>query len=153
MPAWHELPLSDLRALAAFVNQISKPKYRSPQQLSADEIITATKLYNTHCALCHGEEGRGDGISAAALAPRPTSFYDELPTLKYAANVINSGVPGTAMVHWNDKLTESEQALLVRYLRSFYQNDKRTEEQIDVTQHTRDRSELLKSNSQQEDSE
>lgn len=153
MPAWHELPFSDLRALAAFVNQISKPKYRSPQQLSADEIIAARKLYTTHCALCHGEKGRGDGISAAALAPRPTSFYDELPTLKYAADVIKSGIPGTAMVHWNDKLTEAEQALLVRYVRSFYQSDKTNDEAVDVAQITQDRAKVLKNKSQQEDSE
>jgi len=29
------------------------------------------------CASCHGAAGRGDGLIAATLAPRPTDFHDE----------------------------------------------------------------------------
>jgi mono/diheme cytochrome c family protein len=31
-------------------------------------------LYQTHCASCHGVEGRGDGPAATALTPPPTNL-------------------------------------------------------------------------------
>jgi hypothetical protein len=32
--------------------------------------------YGARCATCHGEHGRGDGIAAASLSPRPRDFAD-----------------------------------------------------------------------------
>jgi mono/diheme cytochrome c family protein len=32
--------------------------------------------YGARCAACHGERGRGDGIAAASLSPRPRDFTD-----------------------------------------------------------------------------
>ena len=34
-------------------------------------------LYATHCAMCHGREGRGDGGMAAMLDPPPRGLIDE----------------------------------------------------------------------------
>jgi mono/diheme cytochrome c family protein len=35
---------------------------------------TGADLYRTHCAACHGAEGRGDGPVAASLAQRPADL-------------------------------------------------------------------------------
>ncbi len=33
-------------------------------------------LYATYCAVCHGQEGKGDGFNAYNLDPRPRDFSD-----------------------------------------------------------------------------
>jgi mono/diheme cytochrome c family protein len=34
------------------------------------------EIYAKNCAMCHGEEGGGDGPAAAAMDPRPTDLTD-----------------------------------------------------------------------------
>lgn len=36
----------------------------------------AHALFNTRCATCHGQFGRGDGPGAAALNPKPRNYTD-----------------------------------------------------------------------------
>ena len=31
-------------------------------------------LFKTYCSTCHGESGKGDGVAAAALNPKPRDF-------------------------------------------------------------------------------
>jgi len=34
-------------------------------------------LFKSRCAVCHGEAGRGDGVSAATLNPKPRNYTDK----------------------------------------------------------------------------
>lgn len=36
--------------------------------------VTGAALYHTHCASCHGESGRGDGLVGAALRTPPADL-------------------------------------------------------------------------------
>ena len=36
--------------------------------------VTGAALYHTHCASCHGESGRGDGLMGAALRTPPADL-------------------------------------------------------------------------------
>ncbi|MDP3274675.1 MAG: hypothetical protein Q8Q09_05725 [Deltaproteobacteria bacterium] len=36
----------------------------------------ARMVFSSRCASCHGSEGRGDGVAAAGLQPRPRNFAD-----------------------------------------------------------------------------
>lgn len=36
----------------------------------------APELYRTRCAACHGATGRGDGLAASAMQPKPRDFAD-----------------------------------------------------------------------------
>jgi len=38
------------------------------------KTVTGSMLYHTHCASCHGEHGRGDGMVGKALRTRPTDL-------------------------------------------------------------------------------
>jgi mono/diheme cytochrome c family protein len=44
---------------------------RNPIPRSADSIARGRQLFAKDCAVCHGAEGRGDGVAAAALPQRP----------------------------------------------------------------------------------
>src|SRR5262245_29047676 len=35
-----------------------------------------TQVFRQRCVLCHGAEGRGDGIGGKALNPKPRNFHD-----------------------------------------------------------------------------
>ena len=48
-----------------------KPNPVPPDQ---DSIERGKKLYQTHCVVCHGSAGKGDGPAAAGLIPRPTNL-------------------------------------------------------------------------------
>jgi mono/diheme cytochrome c family protein/uncharacterized membrane protein len=48
--------------------------YGSPTGFSAQSIATGEGLFATHCAACHGAEGRGDGPAGAALKTMPADL-------------------------------------------------------------------------------
>jgi cbb3-type cytochrome c oxidase subunit I len=123
MPSFHELPAAELSSLVAYVRSL-EPASATPEEkdiLAKAERENAEKLYGKNCVSCHGYQGRGDGLSAAALAPRPTNFQQEQPTPAYAEKALAQGVPGTSMPPWQEKLNADERRLLVRYVRSLYQ--------------------------------
>jgi mono/diheme cytochrome c family protein len=33
------------------------------------------QVFNDHCALCHGQDGRGNGPASSAFHPRPKDFH------------------------------------------------------------------------------
>ena len=39
-------------------------------------IAEGKKTFQTYCAACHGEKGKGDGPAAAALTPKPRNYTD-----------------------------------------------------------------------------
>jgi mono/diheme cytochrome c family protein len=129
MPGWPELPANDLRALAAYVRsqQAERPQATMEPALSAEEQARAEMRYASNCAACHGTPAHPGRVSGA-LAPRPTDFRQERPSLAYAEDVLAQGVPGTAMPPWQDpldarrdRLDAAQRRLLARYVRSLYQ--------------------------------
>ena len=87
-------------------------------------------VYNKWCAGCHGVDGDGQGPGAHTMLPRPRDFTraeyqirttagGELPTDSDIRNIIDVGMPGTAMPGWEDVLSNGEREALVEYLKSF----------------------------------
>lgn len=72
------------------------PTPRRPPDFALGE-----KLFASNCAVCHGENGNGDGERAAKLNPRPIAFTDSERAAKRSIyglyNTITLGVAGTAM--------------------------------------------------------
>jgi cytochrome c oxidase cbb3-type subunit 2/cytochrome c oxidase cbb3-type subunit I/II len=117
MPPWRQLPAEDLRALIAYTHSLSPDGTPSAQHANLEE---GSALFLAACASCHGETGAGDGPAAGTLAPTPTSFHLKQPTQQRAWEVLENGVPGTAMPPWKNQLSEDERHALVEYLRSLY---------------------------------
>jgi mono/diheme cytochrome c family protein len=49
---------------------------RTPVFDSKESLFSGRKLYMTHCAVCHGSLGRGDGPGAAGMKTPPADFLD-----------------------------------------------------------------------------
>jgi mono/diheme cytochrome c family protein len=90
------------------------------------ELASGRQLYATHCAVCHGEGGRGDGPSAAGFATRPSDLADgrlmnALPD-EFIVNIILRGGPAEglspSMPPFGGYLGEAQARDLTAHLRS-----------------------------------
>ena len=71
---------------------------------TADFIAKGKKQYESACGSCHGNDGKGDGVAAVALDPKPRNFHSadgwtNGRTLFDIYKSVNDGVPdGFAIV-------------------------------------------------------
>jgi mono/diheme cytochrome c family protein len=90
----------------------------------ASEAASGEAVYAANCALCHGDDGRGEGQASIGLEPPPADFSDrEWKTgdgsLAAIKNTIENGSPGTAMIGWKGTLTDAEIDAVARHVLSF----------------------------------
>jgi high-affinity iron transporter len=71
----------------------------SPRQ--APDLASAPAEFATHCAVCHGAAGRGDGPAAKGLTPPPADLTDAARQAQLSVfglyNTITLGIAGTGM--------------------------------------------------------
>lgn len=87
---------------------------------TAEVVARAGELYQAHCLLCHGIEGRGDGPAADSLNPKPADFTSTHIRQHADGELfwwISKGIRGTSMPAFEKMLTERERWMLVHYLR------------------------------------
>lgn len=83
-------------------------------------------IFGINCVVCHGDEGRGDGPTAASLDPQPRNFQDsrimEKRTDQDLMAVIQKGGPALGksilMPPWEGILDEAEVRDVIAYIRS-----------------------------------
>ena len=84
------------------------------------------KLYLSHCASCHGENGEGNGPRAWRLKPKPRDYRDK-NAFKNGTSVatlietLDRGVAGSAMPSFRVMPIEDRYAL-AHYIRTFMPN-------------------------------
>jgi mono/diheme cytochrome c family protein len=84
-------------------------------------------VYTTYCAACHGDSGKGDGVAAAALDPKPADYTDAARMAKLTDEdlylVVKEGGAAQGksalMVAWKASLTDQQIRDVVAYVRSF----------------------------------
>jgi mono/diheme cytochrome c family protein len=95
---------------------------------SPDLLALGRRVYEQHCAACHGLDGRGEGEAAYLLYPKPRDFttgryslvstWERVPTDQDLFRTISRGMPGSAMPSWAH-LEETQRWGLVHYVKSF----------------------------------
>jgi mono/diheme cytochrome c family protein len=107
--------IASIMALAGWISLVSA----APPAAPADDL--GRRLYERHCLDCHGSQGRGDGIKAPFLSPRPGNLVSAATSTKSDKDllkIIANGRPRTAMPAWKDHLSDEEQRAVLRYIRS-----------------------------------
>jgi cytochrome c oxidase cbb3-type subunit II len=114
MPAYRDLPIEDLSALAEVVRgfHVSQPP-RAASEAGAD-------IYTARCAQCHGESGAGDGRAAGRFPIPSTDFRSQRVDYEAGVRLISNGIEGTPMAPWSSQLDSTETDAVMRYIQRFY---------------------------------
>jgi len=84
-------------------------------------IVLGKKIYYKRCKACHGDRGDGKTFAANVLFPPPKNFTAKNSKVALTrAQMIRSitlGRPNTAMMPWEDVLSEQEIHSVVSYIR------------------------------------
>jgi mono/diheme cytochrome c family protein len=94
-----------------------------------EENALGKKVYDKWCEQCHGLEGKGDGVAASRLKPRPrdfttgkykvrTTLTGDLPTDEDLKNAVRRGLYYSAMPAFTN-LNETEIDAVVQYIKTF----------------------------------
>lgn len=54
-----------------WVAPLSADNIKNPLKGSEEAVVAGKKIYTTYCVVCHGSKGKGNGIAAAGLNPKP----------------------------------------------------------------------------------
>ncbi|MEO0601421.1 MAG: cytochrome c [Myxococcota bacterium] len=89
------------------------------------EIVTDTALvdqgralFAIRCASCHGQAADGQGPAKERLAREAASFVSKQPTRERIEDVLDNGVPGTAMTPMRRLLSNPELDAVVAFIQS-----------------------------------
>lgn len=99
---------------------------KEPWLPNEDMVKHGAAVFKTNCAMCHGAEGKGDGIAGKALKPPPRNLVEGKWTrgggeLAMFATLQN-GIPGTSMQGYKDALPAKDRWALVQFIHSITEN-------------------------------
>jgi cbb3-type cytochrome c oxidase subunit II len=117
MPAWRDLPVEDLSALAEVVRGFHQPALVPDKE----PLTPGAEVYANHCAQCHGENGAGDGPAATRFPIASTNFRTQRAGYEVCLRAIRDGVEGTPMAPWTSRLSDSEIDAVARYVQGLFQ--------------------------------
>jgi cytochrome c oxidase cbb3-type subunit I/II len=94
-------------------------QFRTPLEPSERQRFArhGAEVFARNCTGCHGKEGRGDGLAAAALLPRPSDLTRARFSDRALSEALWTGVKGSAMPGWHD-LPGTDLRGLVAFVRS-----------------------------------
>jgi mono/diheme cytochrome c family protein len=91
----------------------------NPTPNTPDALAAGQALYQTHCASCHGNTGKGDGPQASGLPAPATALataHQEWSDGVFHIRMISRAKNG--MPSFKDTLTEEQRWQIIRYVRS-----------------------------------
>jgi mono/diheme cytochrome c family protein len=93
---------------------------KNPEPQNAESVEAGKKLYQRHCAACHGPNGKGDGgmaLSGGEPSDLTDDVWDHGSTDGEIFVVIRDGVSAD-MLAYREKLTDKQIWQIVNYIRS-----------------------------------
>ncbi|MCF6214267.1 MAG: c-type cytochrome [Flavobacteriaceae bacterium] len=92
------------------------------KEATGAQIAFGKSIYDKTCFTCHGTTGKGDGMAAAALNPKPADFTDPEHSSYYSDSgrlyIIKNGIKDSPMVGWGSSLSEKEILAVYAYVKS-----------------------------------
>lgn len=92
---------------------------KNPYKGKADAVAAGKKIYTTYCVVCHGDKGKGDGIAAAGLNPKPADHTSAKFQAQSDGAIYWKLTTGRApMASYEKTLTLVQRWQVVNYMRS-----------------------------------
>lgn len=106
------------QAQAAWDAPAAEKAKKNPLPADAKTVAQGKKVAEVNCASCHGAGGKGNGVAAAALNPRPADWTSAKVQAESDGEIFWKISTGRgAMPAWKH-LPENDRWALVRYVRS-----------------------------------
>ena len=92
---------------------------KNPLAGEARDLKEAQKLYVTYCTPCHGNKGKGDGIAAASLNPKPADHTSAVVQKESDGALYWKLTEGhTPMPSYKQVLPDNQRWELINFIRS-----------------------------------
>lgn len=125
------VPLNERARLENLRQQLQQAlgeKYDEPLPAATTaQLKRGSELFAELCAGCHGARGDGKIEHPGVLLQQPSDFTDKTQATFFSEqarlHIIRKGVPGTAMMSWEEVLSEEDILAVYMYVRYFYQHE------------------------------
>ncbi len=115
------LPQATPWVAPASADTIKNPLTGNPQS-----IADGKKLYGQYCSVCHGDKGKGDGIAAAGLNPKPANHTSEKVQEQTDGAIFwKTTVGRPPMAGYEKTFTATQRWALTNYIRTLKPADKK----------------------------
>lgn len=92
---------------------------KNPMKGKPDAVVAGKKIYSTYCVVCHGDKGRGDGIAAAGLNPKPADHSSAKVQSQSDGVIFWKLTTGRApMASYDKTLTVTQRWQVIDYIRT-----------------------------------
>lgn len=102
------------------IDKVAEPWVSTPEL-----VVYGQKVFKTNCAMCHGDDGSGNGPAGQALNPKPRNLIEGKWTQGEGViahyNVLLHGIPGSSMASYAH-FKPADRWALVAYIDSITQN-------------------------------
>jgi mono/diheme cytochrome c family protein len=99
---------------------------KNPVPSDPATLKEAKVLYSSYCAPCHGDKGKGDGVAAVALNPKPADHTSAKVQQETDGTLFYKMSEGRdPMPQYKRTLTETQRWELVNYIRVLGKNTKK----------------------------
>lgn len=92
-------PVAEAAAPTFDITQVKEPWVSSPELIAYGQ-----KIFSTNCAMCHGNEGKGDGPAGKGLTPPPRNLVEGKWTQGQGIiahyKVLQNGIKNTSMASY-----------------------------------------------------
>jgi len=102
-----------------WVAPASADAVKNPLSGNAEATAAGKKTYTIYCVACHGEKGKGDGLAAAGLNPKPADHSNAKFQGQTDGVIYWKLTTGRApMAGYAKMLTDDQRWQLVNYMRT-----------------------------------
>ena len=96
----------------------------NPEKRSQDSIARGKAQYETHCLVCHGDQGRGDGLVGQKFVPDPMNLTLDYVQLQPDGQLFYTISHGSiAMPYYRDVISAEDRWHIINYIRSSFASE------------------------------
>lgn len=92
---------------------------RNPARRTPESVNRGKMLYDIHCALCHGEQGQGDGLVGEKFIPPPMDLTLDYVQIQPDGQIFYTISHGSvAMPYYRDSIPAEDRWHVVNYIKA-----------------------------------